>query len=93
VKRLMARVTGFLRASWPWPLIGALVLVALLGWWLVPKWQVHGLHIADAKTRGDLEDGFRKTITQLLAGVAVLVGAGLAYLQFRQQQRTTREQN
>ena len=41
--------------------------------------------IRDPKARADAEDNFRKTIGQLLGGVAVLIGAALAYLQFTQQ--------
>src|SRR6478735_5470125 len=40
----------------------------------------------DTKARADVEDNFRKTIGQLLGGIAVLLGAGFAYLQFQQQQ-------
>src|SRR3954453_5079263 len=40
----------------------------------------------DTKTRADVEDNFRKTMGQLLGGIAVLLGAGFAYLQFQQQQ-------
>jgi uncharacterized protein YjbI with pentapeptide repeats len=41
--------------------------------------------------RADVEDSFRKTIGQLLAGVAVLAGAGLAYFQFMQQQQSSHD--
>jgi hypothetical protein len=76
----------------------AIGAVALLGawwlWWRLPKRQVDrlSLKIRDAKARADTEDSFRKTITQLLGGAAVLVGAGFAYLQFTQQQKTSSEQ-
>ena len=46
---------------------------------------------ADPKDRADIEDNFRKTIGQLLGGAAVLIGAGLAYLQFQQQQRSSHD--
>jgi hypothetical protein len=46
------------------------------------------LKIRDPKARADLEDGFRKTIGQLLGGAAVLVGAGLAWLQWQGAQQT-----
>jgi len=49
------------------------------------------LKIRDAKARADVEDNFRKTITQLLAGLAVLVGAGFAYFQFTQQQQSSHD--
>ena len=62
-------------------------------WWRLPKRQVDRLRltIRDAKARADLEDNFRKTISQLLGGAAVLIAAGLAYLQFQQQQQASRE--
>jgi len=46
---------------------------------------------ADPKARADIEDNFRKTIGQLLGGAAVLIGAGFAYLQFQQQQRSSHD--
>jgi hypothetical protein len=60
-------------------------------WWLwrrLPKRQADrlSLKIRDAKARADVEDNFRKTIGQLLGGAAVPIGAGLAYVQFSQQQ-------
>ena len=70
--------------------------VALIGgvwllWWGLPKWQVDRFRIPDPKTRADVEDNFRKTIGQLLGGLAVLLGAGFAYLQFTQQQRAAHD--
>jgi hypothetical protein len=38
-----------------------------------------------------VEDNFRKTIGQLIGGVAVLIGAAFAYLQFSQQQQASHE--
>ena len=66
---------------------------ALRLWWLLPKWQVArlSLRIRDPKARADTEDNFRKTIGQLIGGAAVLVGAGLAYMQFLQQQQATKD--
>jgi hypothetical protein len=63
-------------------------------WWRLPKRQLHGLdtQIHDPKARADTEDNFRKTVGQALGGIAVLIGAGAAYLQFTQQQRTATEQ-
>ena len=37
----------------------------------------------------DIEDNYRKTVGQALGGIVVLLGAGLAYLQFSQQQRAS----
>src|SRR3954468_6216363 len=82
---------AWLRESWPW-LLAPGIPTALFGawwlWWRLPKWQVNRLRmtIRDAKARADVEDNFRKTMGQLLGGIAVLLGAGFAYLQFQQQQ-------
>ena len=87
-----------------WPTVGiiaaavGLAAAVLLGawwlWWRLPKRQVDRLRltISDPKARADVEDNFRKTIGQLLGGAAVLIGAGLAYLQFTEQQRNTQKQ-
>jgi hypothetical protein len=50
------------------------------------------LAIRDPKARAAVEDNFRKTIGQFLGGAAVLIGAGFAYLQFTQQQRSAHDQ-
>jgi hypothetical protein len=62
-------------------------------WWLLPKQETDRLElkIRDAKARADVEDNYRKTVGQALGGVAVLLGAGLAYLQFSQQQRASHD--
>jgi hypothetical protein len=53
------------------------VIAALVIWWWLPKWEVNrlALKIRDPKARADVEDNFRKTLSQLLGGAAVLVGA------------------
>jgi uncharacterized protein YjbI with pentapeptide repeats len=81
--------------SWRIVIISAavgLAAVAVLLWWWVPKWQMRSITAADPKARADIEDNFRKTIGQLIGGAAVLVGAGLAYLQFTQQQQASQQQ-
>jgi len=62
-------------------------------WWRLPKRQVYRLRltIRDPKARAEVEDNIRKTISQLLGGAAVLIGAGFAYLQFVQQQQGARD--
>jgi uncharacterized protein YjbI with pentapeptide repeats len=89
-------------ALWPWLLVwwprlfaGAVAVVALgawWSWWRLPKRQMRSITAAGPKDRADIEDNFRKTIGQLLGGAAVLIGAGLAYVQFTEQQRASREQ-
>jgi hypothetical protein len=73
------------------------VLVATALWWLwwrLPKRQVDSLRlqVRDAKSRADLEDSLRKSISQVIGGAAVLVGAGFAYYQFLGQQQTSQKQ-
>jgi ABC-type transport system involved in cytochrome c biogenesis permease subunit len=85
-----------------WPIVITLAAVGLaavaallwLGWWRFPKRQVDRLRLTlrDPKARADIEDNLRKTIGQLIGGAAVLIGAGLAYLQFTQQQHASQQQ-
>ena len=89
---------GQLAVWWPWLIAIAAGIAALFFawwvWWRLPKRQVNRLRltIRDPKARADVEDNFRKTIGQLLLAAAALVGAGLAYLQFTEQQRNTLKQ-
>jgi uncharacterized protein YjbI with pentapeptide repeats len=80
---------------------GAVAIVALGAWWLwwrLPKRQVDRFAIDDAKARADVEDNFRKTITQLFAGlvtlfagIVALSAAVIAYLQLSQQQKASHD--
>jgi hypothetical protein len=81
---------------WPWLVAGAVLPIALGIWWLwwrLPKQESERLRptMPDPKARADVEDNFRKTIGQVLGGAAVLFGAGIAYLQFTQQQQSSRD--
>jgi uncharacterized protein YjbI with pentapeptide repeats len=61
-------------------------------WWLLPKREAARLALkGDAKGRADVEDNFRKTVSQTLGGIAVLVGVAIAYLQFSEQQRSSHD--
>jgi uncharacterized protein YjbI with pentapeptide repeats len=62
-------------------------------WWRLPRREATrlALKIRDAKARADVEDNYRKTVGQALGGIVVLLGAGLAYLQFTQQQRASHD--
>jgi uncharacterized protein YjbI with pentapeptide repeats len=78
--------------------IGLAVLAALLLalaiwwlWWRLPRRVVARLALDDPKARADVEDNYRKTVGQVLGGIAVLLGAGLAYLQFSQQQLSSHD--
>ena len=73
----------------PWWMIAlsvAAAIAAVAVWWWVPKWQAGKLRrtIRDAKARADVEDNFRKTLSQLIGGAAVLLTAALAYYQTQQ---------
>jgi uncharacterized protein YjbI with pentapeptide repeats len=88
------------------PYVGSLNLLLIIGviaglvalfaacwlWWRLPKRQVDRFPIDDAKARAEVEDNFRKTISEALLAAAALVGAGLAYLQFTEQQQTSQRQ-
>jgi hypothetical protein len=56
----------------------ASILAGILWWW-IPKWQMRSITVEDSKARADIEDNFRKTVGQALGGIAVLIGAGMAY--------------
>jgi uncharacterized iron-regulated membrane protein len=70
-----------------------LAIVVWWLWWRLPKREVArlSLKIRDPKARADIEDNYRKTVGQALGGIAVLLGAGVAYLQFSQQQRASHD--
>jgi uncharacterized protein YjbI with pentapeptide repeats len=74
--------------------LAALLLlgIAVYGWVWWPRRVVARLWLDDPKARADVEDNFRKTVGQALGGAVVLLGAGLAYWQFRQQQQTSSSQ-
>jgi uncharacterized protein YjbI with pentapeptide repeats len=88
---------------WPWSFdadldtIDAIAATALLlfvlwiVWWKLPQWQRDRFGLPDEKARADVEDNFRKTISQLIGGTAVLAGAVFAYMQFQQQQQSSHE--
>jgi uncharacterized protein YjbI with pentapeptide repeats len=63
-----------------WVVIGTLVVI-LSGalWWWMPRWQMQSITVEDQKARADIEDNFRKTVGQALGGIAVLIGASLAF--------------
>jgi uncharacterized protein YjbI with pentapeptide repeats len=79
-----------------WFIIGgaALLLLVLAGWfWLSwPKRQMRSITAADPKARADIEDNFRKTVGQALGGIAVLIGAGIAYYGTQQTLQVNEDQ-
>lgn len=97
---VLAGAIAFLAAH-PWLALALAAVAAAAGgggvwwlWWRLPKRQVERLNlkICDPKARADVEDNFRKTVGQLLGGLVVLAGVLTAYVQFMQQQQTTRQQ-
>lgn len=90
-------LAAWLPFSWYWLLIiGVAIIVVLSAWWFWlwwPRRQAERLRftIRDAKARADVEDNFRKTLSQFFGGIAVLVGAVVAYSEFQQQQQASRE--
>jgi hypothetical protein len=79
-------------SEWWW--LGIIIAIGVAGaaWWWVPKWQMKSITAGDPKERAAIEDNFRKTIGQALGGIAVLIGAASAYLQFSQQQKIASDQ-
>jgi uncharacterized protein YjbI with pentapeptide repeats len=73
--------------------IAALALLAGIWWlwWRLPRRQVARLALTTPKARADVEDNFRKAVGQAIGGAAVLIGAGMAYLQFTQQQQASHD--
>ena len=86
---------------WPRLLAGAVAVVALGAWWLwwrLPKRQMRSITAEDPKDQADIEDNFRKTITQLFAGlvtlfagIVALTAAVIAYLQLSEQQKSSHD--
>ena len=98
---LRAGATDAVTVWWPW-LAGAGGVAVLYGawwlWWRLPKRQINRFRIGDAKARADVEDNFRKTITQLFAGlvtlfagIVALSAAVIAYLQLSEQQKSSHD--
>jgi hypothetical protein len=73
--------------------VGLGIVILIVVWWWVPKWEVNHLRlkVRDAKARADVEDNFRKTLSQLFGGVAVLLGAAFAYYQTQLTAKASRD--
>jgi hypothetical protein len=97
-------VAGAVARWWlPWSLaaaVGGAVTVGLVAlwalWWRLPRWQtdrLDRLQIIEPKDRAGVEDNFRKTISQVIGGIAVLIGAAFAYYGTLQTLRSSDEQS
>jgi hypothetical protein len=68
--------------------VGIVLVILLLGvvWWWIPKWQVNQLRLTiyDPKAHADVEDNFRKTLSQSFGGIALLLTAVFGYYQFKE---------
>ena len=53
--------------------------VGLWLWWWFPRWRMEPFKAEPPKAQADIEDNFRKTVGQVLTGLFVLIGAGIAY--------------
>jgi hypothetical protein len=71
-------------------IVAVIFIVGALLWWFFPKWQMQSVTTDDPKAQADIEDNFRKTVGQALGGIAqgfggiaVLIGAVVAYQTLR----------
>ncbi len=65
----------------PGLIYAAPVLMAILSLWWLPKWQV--AQVSDLAKRVELEDKTRLTLAQILGGAVILLGAYVAWGNFR----------
>jgi hypothetical protein len=76
---------------WFFALIIVVMLIAPIVWWYVPEWQLRQLRsrFKAEIAAGDIKqseieklgDDYRKTVTQGLGGITLLIGAIVAFLQ------------
>ena len=69
----------------------AAIILSPLAWWFVPRLQVRKLRLSAEKV-AELEDEYRKTITNALAGVLVLISAGAAFIQLEDTRESSAAQ-
>src|SRR4051812_24426424 len=74
--------------------VGLLIVGFAFVWWWWPKQHADRLRskITDEKALADVEDNYRKTLSQLFGGVAVLLGAAFAYYQTQLTAEQAQEQ-
>ena len=77
-----------------WLLFGLPALGAAAFWWWFPRWQLKRLYpdITNAAERADAEDKFRRTLSQIFGGVALLVGLFLSFREIENTRDASRAQ-
>ena len=75
--------------------IGSILVLAAIAWWFIPKWQtkkLHDRHNLTAKDIAEVEDAYRKTVTQALGGIVLLLTASVAFQQLNETRRNSEAQ-
>lgn len=91
-----------LNLTW-WFIAPLLAIAAVLIWWGLPQWQIRrfrkkfATEIANGTIK-DIEietlgDDYRKTVTQGLGGVTLIIGAFVAYLQWHDTRQSVTDTN
>jgi hypothetical protein len=76
-------------------LIGGILVPAALAWWFIPYCQarrLNGRPGLTAKATAELEDQYRKTVTQALGGAILLLTATVAFQQLYETRRSSEAQ-
>jgi uncharacterized protein YjbI with pentapeptide repeats len=81
-----------------WTLLASIAVVLVLAaaaWWVIPQHQarkLHGRSGLTAKDIAELEDEYRKTMTQALGGIILLLSATVAFQQLYETRRSSEAQ-
>jgi len=88
-------VARAISGDWSLAVMAAVIALCAWGlWWELPKWQATKATDQDLKLKAkpEIENDFRVTVSQLLGGAALLIGAAFAYVQFTTQRQQFEEQ-
>src|SRR4051812_6646287 len=72
--------------------IGSIFVLAAIAWWFIPIWQakkLYGSPNLTAKDIAEVEDAYRKTVTQALGGLLLLLSATVAFQQLNESRRSS----